>query len=151
MQSETIQKWKENTGNQRLYSETREFGGQSDQSRFEKSDQSASIDSLQKCHHIWLRIFLIILSLCILCFPINHPSEVTFLDVGQGDAIFLRTEQGITCLIDGGSTTVSDVGTYRILPFLKARDVSALDYLFLSHMDADHISGAEELLKDQVS
>ena len=149
MQSETIQKWKENTGNQRLYSETREFGGQSDQSRFEKSDQSASIDSPQKCHHIWLRIFFIILSLCILCFPINRPSEVTFLDVGQGDAIFLRTEQGITCLIDGGSTTVSDVGTYRILPFLKARDVSALDYLFLSHMDADHISGAEELLKDQ--
>ena len=149
MQSETIQKWKENTGNQKLYSETREFGGQSDQSRFEKSDQSASIDSPQKCHHIWLRIFLIILSLCILCFPINRPSEVTFLDVGQGDAIFLRTEQGITCLIDGGSTTVSDVGTYRILPFLKARDVSALDYLFLSHMDADHISGAEELLKDQ--
>ena len=149
MQSETIQKWKENTGNQKLYSETREFRGESDQSRFEKSDQSASIDSPQKCRHIWLRIFLIILSLCILCFPINRPSEVTFLDVGQGDAIFLRTEQGITCLIDGGSTTVSDVGTYRILPFLKARDVSALDYLFLSHMDADHISGAEELLKDQ--
>ena len=41
------------------------------------------------------------------------------------------------------------MGTYRILPFLKARDVSALDYLFLSHMDADYISGAEELLKDQ--
>lgn len=141
MQSEDIQEWKENSGNQSLYDEIRELRGQ--------SDQSTSIDLPQKYHHIWPRTVIIILALCILCFPINRPAEVTFLDVGQGDAIFLRTEQGTTCLIDGGSTTVSDVGTYRILPFLKARGVSALDYLFLSHMDADHISGSEELLKDQ--
>ena len=96
-----------------------------------------------------LRTAGIIFALCILCFPFHRPAEVTFLDVGQGDAVFLRTETGTTCLIDGGSTTVSDVGTYRLLPFLKSRGVSSLDYLFLSHMDADHINGAEELLKDQ--
>ncbi|MDD5966488.1 MAG: DNA internalization-related competence protein ComEC/Rec2 [Blautia sp.] len=100
-------------------------------------------------HRIEVRIFFIIFALCILCFPFHRPVEVTFLDVGQGDAVFLRTEAGTTCLIDGGSTTVSDVGTYRLLPFLKSRGVSSLDYLFLSHMDADHINGAEELLKDQ--
>lgn len=100
-------------------------------------------------HRIEVRIFFIIFALCILCLPFHRPVEVTFLDVGQGDAIFLRTEAGTTCLIDGGSTTVSDVGTYRLLPFLKSRGVSSLDYLFLSHMDADHINGAEELLKDQ--
>ena len=100
-------------------------------------------------HRIEIRIFFIIFALCILCFPFHRPVEVTFLDVGQGDAVFLRTEAGTTCLIDGGSTTVSDVGTYRLLPFLKSRGVSSLDYLFLSHMDADHINGAEELLKDQ--
>ena len=100
-------------------------------------------------HRIEVRIFFIIFALCILCFPFHRPVEVTFLDVGQGDAVFLRTEEGTTCLIDGGSTTVSDVGTYRLLPFLKSRGVSSLDYLFLSHMDADHINGAEELLKDQ--
>ena len=49
MQSETIQKWKENTGNQKLYSETREFGGQSDQSRFEKSDQHRSVQRCEQC------------------------------------------------------------------------------------------------------
>ena len=96
-----------------------------------------------------LRTAGIIFALCILCFPFHRPAEVTFLDVGQGDAVFLRTETGTTCLIDGGSTTVSDVGSYRLLPFLKSRGVSSLDYLFLSHMDADHINGAEELLKDQ--
>ena len=100
-------------------------------------------------HRIEVRIFFIIFALCMLCLPFHRPVEVTFLDVGQGDAIFLRTEAGTTCLIDGGSTTVSDVGTYRLLPFLKSRGVSSLDYLFLSHMDADHINGAEELLKDQ--
>lgn len=100
-------------------------------------------------HRIEVRIFFIIFALCMLCFPFHRPVEVTFLDVGQGDAVFLRTEAGTTCLIDGGSTTVSDVGTYRLLPFLKSRGVSSLDYLFLSHMDADHINGAEELLKDQ--
>ena len=100
-------------------------------------------------HRIEVRIFFIIFALCILCFPFHRPVEVTFLDVGQGDAVFLRTDAGTTCLIDGGSTTVSDVGTYRLLPFLKSRGVSSLDYLFLSHMDADHINGAEELLKDQ--
>lgn len=100
-------------------------------------------------HRIEVRIFFIIFALCMLCFPFHRPAEVTFLDVGQGDAVFLRTEAGTTCLIDGGSTTVSDVGTYRLLPFLKSRGVSSLDYLFLSHMDADHINGAEELLKDQ--
>ena len=100
-------------------------------------------------HRIEVRIFFIIFALCILGLPFHRPVEVTFLDVGQGDAVFLRTEAGTTCLIDGGSTTVSDVGTYRLLPFLKSRGVSSLDYLFLSHMDADHINGAEELLKDQ--
>lgn len=100
-------------------------------------------------HRIEVRIFFIIFALCILCLPFHRPVEVTFLDVGQGDAVFLRTEAGTTCLIDGGSTTVSDVGIYRLLPFLKSRGVSSLDYLFLSHMDADHINGAEELLKDQ--
>ena len=126
-----------------------EVGSQSDQNKIEKADPSVSTDVPQKHCHIGLRIFFIIFALCILCFPFHRPVEVTFLDVGQEDAVFLRTEAGTTCLIDGGSTTVSDVGTYRLLPFLKSRGVSSLDYLFLSHMDADHINGAEELLKDQ--
>lgn len=71
----------------------------------------------------------------------------TMLDVGQGDGLFLRTEEGTTCLIDGGSSDVKEVGRYRILPFLKEQGVGSLDYVMVSHTDGDHISGIEELLK----
>lgn len=71
----------------------------------------------------------------------------TMLDVGQGDGLFLRTEEGTTCLIDGGSSDVKQVGRYRILPFLKERGVGRLDYVMVTHTDDDHISGIKELLE----
>ena len=74
---------------------------------------------------------------------------MTFLDVGQGDGIFWQTEDGKTFLCDAGSSSVSQVGKYRILPFLKCRGIGKLDYLFLTHMDEDHINGAVELLEAQ--
>ena len=70
----------------------------------------------------------------------------TMLDVGQGDALFLRTAKGTSVLIDGGSSDVSKAGTYRILPFLKSQGVGRLDYMIVTHTDADHISGIRELL-----
>lgn len=77
----------------------------------------------------------------------NVPQlEVTYLDVGQGDGIYMQL-QGQCYLIDGGSSNVKQVGKYRILPFLKAKGVSRLDGIFISHMDEDHISGIEELLE----
>lgn len=72
--------------------------------------------------------------------------EMVFLDVGQGDCIFVQEEHGITCLIDGGSSDVSRVGKYRIEPFLKSRGVSKVDYVFVTHGDQDHINGIRELL-----
>lgn len=90
------------------------------------------------------------LALTLACPAVNHRGlEVTFLDVGQGDGIFIRERGGITCLIDGGSSDVSRVGKYRIEPFLKARGVSEIDYAFITHGDSDHISGLEELLERQ--
>lgn len=89
-------------------------------------------------------------ALILACPAVNHRGlEVTFLDVGQGDGIFIRERGGITCLIDGGSSDVSKVGKYRIEPFLKARGVSEIDYAFVTHGDSDHISGLEELLERQ--
>lgn len=72
---------------------------------------------------------------------------LVMLDVGQGDGIFLRTGAGTTLLIDGGSTSVSKVGAYRIAPFLKAEGVGKLDYVVITHTDEDHISGIKELLE----
>ena len=45
--------------------------------------------------------------------------ELDVLDVGQGDGMYLHTKEGTNFFFDGGSTDVSKVGTYRMLPFLK--------------------------------
>lgn len=73
--------------------------------------------------------------------------RITFLDVGQGDGICIQAPGGINCLIDGGSSDVKQAGSKRIEPFLKSRGIRKLDYLFISHMDADHINGIMELLE----
>ena len=76
-------------------------------------------------------------------------TEVTVLDVGQGDGIHIRGPEGENFFIDGGSSDVSSVGTYRIKPYLLSSAVEELDYVFLTHGDEDHINGMAELLEDQ--
>lgn len=93
------------------------------------------------------------LALTIVCFvlilwPKPSQSEIVFLDVGQGDGIYIGSENGTTCFIDGGSSDVNQVGTYRILPFLKAHGVKRIDYWFVSHADTDHMSGLLEVMED---
>ncbi len=89
--------------------------------------------------------------LCALALLIFSPKEAGFeldvLSVGQGDGIFLRSEDGVCFFIDGGSTSSSRVGTYRILPFLKSKGVREVSFWFVSHTDEDHISGLMEVLE----
>lgn len=89
----------------------------------------------------------------ILFFSISYCShsgvQVTMLDVGQGDGIFIRGPKGGTYLIDGGSSDVKQLGRYRIEPFLKSQGAGTLDYVFLTHGDSDHYSGVLELLQRQ--
>lgn len=84
--------------------------------------------------------------LAVLCFPFRGGFELAMLDVGQGDACFLRTGDDCSVFVDGGSSDVGNVGEYRILPFLKYKGTRKIDYWFVSHTDHDHISGLEELL-----
>lgn len=72
--------------------------------------------------------------------------EVVMLDVGQGDSIFMKGPGKSTYLVDGGSSDVRQVGKYRIVPYLKWKGIRELDYVFVSHGDADHMNGIEELL-----
>ena len=73
--------------------------------------------------------------------------ELDILDVGQGDAIYLCASDGTSLMIDGGSTDVKGVGTYRILPFLKSKAIRKVSYWFVSHTDEDHISGLIEVME----
>lgn len=75
-------------------------------------------------------------------------ASLTFLDVGQGDCIWIESAGGEHFLIDGGSTTESKVGEHTIVPYLKYNGVSRLDAVFLTHLDSDHISGVMEMLGD---
>lgn len=77
--------------------------------------------------------------------------QISVLDVGQGDGIFIQSQSGISMFIDGGSSDVKQVGTYRILPFLKSKGVQKIDYWFVSHGDNDHISGLTEVLESGYS
>jgi competence protein ComEC len=72
--------------------------------------------------------------------------QIDFLDVGQGDSICIRTENGSAYLIDGGSTSESGLGQYTLIPYLRSQGISTLDAVFITHADEDHYSGILELL-----
>ncbi len=72
---------------------------------------------------------------------------VTFLDVGQGDGIFLQTGHE-TMLVDGGSSDEKRLGEYILEPFLKSRGVRVIDYAWVTHGDRDHTSGLSYLLSE---
>lgn len=90
----------------------------------------------------------LLLAFFILLWEPKKGLEVDVLSVGQGDGIFLQTGDGVHLFIDGGSSDVKKVGSYRILPFFKAKGIRSIDYWLISHTDTDHISGLTELLEE---
>lgn len=100
-----------------------------------------------RCGRYLYGIILVILLTALYEYANLDRSFVTvFLDVGQGDGILIRTEQGTSILIDGGSTSNRKVGEYVLLPAIRYYGMAELDYVFVTHGDADHISGIEYLL-----
>lgn len=93
-------------------------------------------------------ILLLMAGVFILCLRLRGATALTMLDIGQGDCMVLEEKSGYNVLVDGGSSDVSEVGRYRIIPFLKSHGISSLDYVFVSHADSDHISGILEILSD---
>lgn len=86
----------------------------------------------------------------LLVFGIRIPAglQITMVDVGQGDCIYLAEDRGVHMLIDGGSSDKSDVAVYQILPFLKYEGVSYLDAVVVTHPDSDHINGICAMLEE---
>lgn len=74
--------------------------------------------------------------------------EVVALDVGQGDALAIRTPRGRWILVDAGPRSPEfDAGERVVLPYLRRRGVSSLELLILTHPDLDHMGGAPALLR----
>lgn len=73
--------------------------------------------------------------------------EMHMLDVGQGDAILLRTPRGNWILVDAGRAwTGGDAGRSVVIPYLKKRG-GKLGTFILSHPHLDHVGGASTILK----
>lgn len=74
--------------------------------------------------------------------------EITFLDVGQGDAIHIRTPGGQHLLIDTGPAMRGrDAGEDILIPYLEYAGVDTIEAILLSHPHADHIGGTEAILR----
>lgn len=80
--------------------------------------------------------------------PRVSDAKIAFLDVGQGDGSVILTKN-LCITIDGGSTTETNIGKYRIKPYIMSNGRNAIDYAFISHSDTDHLSGILELIEDK--
>jgi len=82
--------------------------------------------------------------------------EVSVMDVGQGDSLFVSFPNGTTMLVDGGGAIPipgsppprMDVGESVISSYLWSRHIQRLDYVVLTHDHWDHMGGLEAVLKN---
>jgi len=82
--------------------------------------------------------------------------EVSVLDVGQGDSIFVASPNGRTMLIDGGGQAGAeaisgersgpDTGEDVVSPYLWSRGIKRIDVVALTHAHHDHLDGLHAVL-----
>ena len=97
-----------------------------------------------------------------LFFLTKHPleNEITMLDVGQGESIFLRDVTGKTILIDVGGKAEPDKkieywqkkattsnAQRTLIPYLKSRGVDKIDQLILTNTEKEHVGDLLEVTK----
>jgi competence protein ComEC len=101
---------------------------------------------MKKHFKIYLLILLVIANVLIfrLVYERNqHELTVAFLDIGQGDAIFIQTPNGRQMLIDGGlpgGAVLRELG--KVMPFYDR----SIDIVLATHADQDHIGGLNDVL-----
>lgn len=96
----------------------------------------------------FLEVPMDICFLCILLLKMDGGFQVTMLDVGQGDCIYIRSGEGKHYLIDAGSSTKKDMMEYQVIPYLKFMGVEHLEAIFVTHLDSDHCGGVFDLLEE---
>jgi len=98
-------------------------------------------------------ISIILFAMIVLILPKNSDLEITFIDVGQGDAALIKTGRGKTVLIDGGGipsyyNNDFDVGSDIVQPVLYGKGITKIDVLIFSHFDDDHARGLLSILRN---
>lgn len=94
-------------------------------------------------------LFLPVAAVVVMCLFSGRKSgfEIDVIDVGQGDGILLMTPEGKNYLFDGGSQNEKQLADNILLPLLKSKGISKIDYAVISHSDEDHISGVLEIIQ----
>jgi competence protein ComEC len=116
----------------------------------------SALDNTQKFQPmILMKAGLIIASLGVITLMVwpriaerdSNLLQVSILDVGQGDSIFIEFPNRETMILDGGGfyRNSLDVGKMVVASFLWNRGIGHIDYLAATHSDQDHISGLESL------
>lgn len=96
------------------------------------------------------RLGLVAFSILLFCYGLlpDRALEITVLDVGQGDAIFIACPNGRTLLIDGGPRSpVFDAGARVIVPFLRAMGYRRVDTMIVTHPHLDHYGGLSAVVE----
>ena len=94
-----------------------------------------------------ISLTLLMMSCILLTSNLRTGISVSCIDVGQGDSIYISNNHTANILMDAGSSSNSDVGKYRISPYLLSQGCSTLDAVFVSHLDADHINGLKSMIE----
>jgi competence protein ComEC len=81
--------------------------------------------------------------------------EISAIDVGQGDSLFVVSPEGRTMLVDaggpiGGATHQGnfDIGEDVVSPYLWSRQLDRLDVVVLTHAHSDHMGGMPAVLRN---
>lgn len=69
--------------------------------------------------------------------------KIHFIDVGQGDAIFIELPDKRAVLIDGGETNMSS----RVINAINAANKNRLDFVIATHPHSDHIGGLSKVIE----
>lgn len=103
------------------------------------------LDLLVSKHLIYFLVFIIIFNSIYIIR--NNSMEIHFIDVGQGDAILIRTKWHNYLIDTGGSIFDSfDVGKNITLPYMKKLGINRMKAIFISHFDEDHCEALPLLL-----
>jgi len=96
-------------------------------------------------------VLLLLIAVSVALWALLTPSaatglllQVTFLDVGQGDAAWIKTPDGWDILIDGGKESEGPA----LVSYLQSHGVADIEVLVLSHPHADHVGGFITILNN---
>lgn len=107
--------------------------------------------------------FWIFICFCFLCYlaSFNFSGKVSFIDVGQGDSILIQLpyNQGNYLIDTGGQLPFEKeawakkrkpftIGGSTLTPVLKSKGINRLDKVIITHSDADHMEGLDDLQKN---